>query len=75
MAYDPQATRVAGFRAWLALGYCVRRGETSRIRVWARCEPSRKRLQALKDAGAIPSERPKAFYRLEPIFDTLSRDR
>ena len=25
---DPDATRVAGFRAWLALGYCVRRGET-----------------------------------------------
>ena len=36
---DPEATRVAGFRAWLALGYHVRRGETARIRVWARCEP------------------------------------
>ena len=74
-AQDPQATRVAGFRAWLALGYCVRRGETSQIRVWARCEPSKKRLQAWKDAGAIPGERPKPFYRLEPVFDTLSRDR
>jgi len=25
----PSATRVAGFRAWLKLGYCVRRGETA----------------------------------------------
>jgi hypothetical protein len=33
---DPTATRVAGFRAWLKLGYCVRRGESSRIRVWAK---------------------------------------
>src|SRR4051794_5724858 len=35
---DPAATRVAGFRAWLALGYCVRKGQTCRIRVWARCQ-------------------------------------
>jgi antirestriction protein ArdC len=66
---DPDATRVAGFRAWLALGYCVRRGETSRIRVWARCEPSRKRLQAWRDQGTDPAERPKPFYKLEPVFD------
>ena len=72
---DSDATRVAGFRAWLALGYCVRKGETSRIRIWARCEPSRKKLQAWRDAGANPAEKPKAFYRLEPVFDTLSRDR
>ena len=25
----PEATRVAGFRAWLKLGYCVRKGETA----------------------------------------------
>jgi hypothetical protein len=24
---DPDANRVAGFRAWLALGYCVRKGK------------------------------------------------
>jgi hypothetical protein len=71
---DPDATRVAGFRAWLSLGYCVRKGETCRIRVWARCEPSRKKLQAWRDAGADPATKPKAFYRLEPVFDTLSRD-
>ena len=57
---DPDATRVAGFRAWLALGYCVRRGETSRIRVWARCEPSKKRLQAWREPGRGPGRAAKA---------------
>ena len=32
----PEATRVAGFKAWLRLGYCVRRGESARIRIWAK---------------------------------------
>jgi len=72
---DPEATRVAGFRAWITLGYCVRKGETSRIRIWARCDPSKKKLQAWRDAGADPKDRPKSFYRLESVFDTLSRDR
>jgi len=31
----PTATRVAGFQAWLRLGYCVGRGETA-IRIWAK---------------------------------------
>src|SRR3954447_19644422 len=66
---DPDATRVAGFRAWLTLGYSVRKGETCRIRVWARCEPSQRKLQAWRDAGANPSEKPKPFYRLEAVFD------
>jgi N-terminal domain of anti-restriction factor ArdC len=29
----PEATRVAGFRAWLKLGYCVRKGESA-LRIW-----------------------------------------
>ena len=65
---DREATKVAGFRAWLSLGYCVRKAERSHIRVWARCEPSKKRLQAWHDAGADPAERPKAFYKLEAVF-------
>jgi hypothetical protein len=65
---DPEAVRVAGFRAWLALGYCVRKGERSRIRVWARCEPSKARMQAWRDAGSDPDERPKPFYKLEAVF-------
>lgn len=71
---DPEATRVAGFRVWLALGYCVRKGESSRIRVWARCEPSRKKLQAWRDAGADPTTRPKSCYRLEAVFDRAQVD-
>ena len=30
----PEATRVAGFRKWLELGYCVRKGERG-IRIMA----------------------------------------
>src|SRR3954453_10317813 len=66
---DPDATRVAGFRAWLSLGYCVRKAERCRIHVWARCEPSKKKLQAWRDAGANPMEKPKSFYRLQAVFD------
>jgi antirestriction protein ArdC len=65
---DPTATYVAGFRAWLALGYCVRRGCTSHIRVWAPCPPSRKKLQAWRDAGAVPADKPKTYFRLQAVF-------
>jgi hypothetical protein len=47
----------------------VCKGEHSHISVWARCEPSRKKLQAWRDAGADPNERPKPYYKLEPVFD------
>src|SRR4051794_41647183 len=36
----PDATRVAGFKTWLALGYCVRRGETG-LRIFAPCPASK----------------------------------
>ena len=65
---DPGATHVAGFRAWLALGYCVRRGERSHIRVWAPCPPSQRKLQAWRDAGADPAQRPRTHFRLEAVF-------
>src|ERR1700742_3488048 len=68
-AQDPDATRVAGFRAWLSLGYCVRKGETCRIRIWACCDPSAKKIRAWRESGADPTERPRPFYRLEPVFD------
>lgn len=61
-------TYVAGFRAWLKLGYCVRRGSTSHIRVWAPCPPSKEKLQAWRDAGAVPADRPRTYYRLEAVF-------
>jgi antirestriction protein ArdC len=63
----PSARRVAGFKAWLALGYCVRCGETA-IRIWAPCPPSRKQRDAWQRGGADPSERPKTFFRLAAVF-------
>jgi hypothetical protein len=71
---NPDATRVAGFKAWLALGYCVRRGENA-LRIFAPCPPSKAKLQAWRDAGADPAEKPRTFFRLTAVFDTSSRDR
>jgi antirestriction protein ArdC len=64
----PQATRVAGFRAWLELGYCVRRGEKA-LRIWAPLPPSKKAIEAWKEAGADPAELPPTYFRLVPVFD------
>jgi antirestriction protein ArdC len=64
----PDATRVAGFRAWLALGYCVRRGETA-LRIFAPCPPSKAKLKSWHDAGADPAEKPRTFFRLTAVFD------
>jgi antirestriction protein ArdC len=50
------------------LGYCVRKGETSRIRVWAPCPPSKKKLAAWRAAGANPDDRPRTHFRLEAVF-------
>jgi antirestriction protein ArdC len=71
---DGRATHVAGFRAWLALGYCVRRGESSHIRVWAPCPPSKKKLQAWRNAGAVPADRPRTYFRLEAVFSATQVD-
>jgi antirestriction protein ArdC len=65
---DAGATHVAGFRAWLKLGYCVRRGETSHVRIWAPCPPSKKKLAAWREAGADPAEKPRTYFRLEAVF-------
>ena len=63
----PTATRVAGFRAWLKLGYCVRRGETA-VKIWAPCPPSKKQLQAWRDAGGESEQRPPTHWRLASVF-------
>jgi hypothetical protein len=64
----PGATRVAGCRAWLKLGYCVRKGESA-LRIWCPCPPSAKQLKQWQDAGADPRERPRTRFRLGPVFD------
>lgn len=69
----PGATRVAGFRAWLKLGYAVRKGERG-IRIWAPCPPSPKRRREWKEKGADPDERPRTFFRLVAVFDRSQVD-
>ena len=69
----PEATRVAGFRAWLGLGYCVRKGETA-IRIWAPLPPSKRAVQAWREAGSDPSDRPRTYFRLVPVFDRSQVD-
>lgn len=64
----PEATFVAGFKRWLKLGYCVRKGETA-IRIWAPVPPSKAKLQAWRKAGGDPAEKPRTFFRLAAVFD------
>ena len=64
----PDATRVAGFRAWLQLGYAVRPGESA-IKIWMPLAPGRKQLQAWRDAGADPGEKPRTLFKLGSVFD------
>jgi hypothetical protein len=65
----PDATRVAGFEAWLKLGYCVRRGEKAVIRIWMPLPPSRKQLEAGQAAGSDPAQQPRSRYKLRPVWD------
>jgi antirestriction protein ArdC len=64
----PEATRVAGFRKWLELGYVVGKGEKA-IRIWAPCPPSRKAIERWRSEGAAPDKEPRTYFRLVPVFD------
>jgi hypothetical protein len=64
----PEATRVAEFKTWLKLGYCVRKGEGA-IRIWVPIPPTKQRLQEWRHAGAEPAQRPRTHFRLGPVFD------
>lgn len=57
----PDATFVAGFRAWLELGYCVRKGEKA-IRILAPIP-----LKAADDADG--EDRPCVTFRSVSVFD------
>jgi antirestriction protein ArdC len=62
----PGATRVASFRAWLGLGYCVRAGERA-IRIWAPRPPSKAAL-ARWQGHEDGAERPRTHFRLVAVF-------
>lgn len=70
----PTATRVAGFRTWLDLGYSVRKRPERFPRASGRSasgphlQPSRRRLDAWRAGGADPDERPRASYKLVSDF-------
>jgi hypothetical protein len=70
----PDATHVAGFRAWLKLGYCVSRGERA-LRIWAPIAPSKRDLERWRNDGSDPTEKPRIRFKLVAVFDTLSRVR
>lgn len=70
----PEATRVAGFRRWLELGYAVRKGEHG-IKIAAPCPPSKKAVERWRRVGADPEDKPRTYFRLVAVFDTLSRVR
>jgi antirestriction protein ArdC len=63
----PHATRVAGFRKWLELGRCVRKGEKA-IRIFA---PVRYRREAEDDDQNEPQV---SGFRLACVFDVSQTD-
>jgi antirestriction protein ArdC len=64
----PHATRVAGFRKWLEVGYAVRKGEHA-VRIWAPCSPSKKAIERWRAEGADPEAKPGVHFRLVSVFD------
>jgi hypothetical protein len=69
----PDATRVAGFRKWLELGYAVRKGERA-IWIWAPCRPSKKKIEQWEREGSDPHRRPRTFFRMVAVFDRSQVD-
>lgn len=63
----PEAVRVAGFKRWLALGYCVAQGQKA-VRIWAPCPPSKQKLAAWRASGAKPEDQPRTYFRLTNVF-------
>jgi antirestriction protein ArdC len=61
------ATHVAGFRAWLNLGWAVQAGQRG-IRIWAPCPPTRKQIDEWQQSGADPQHKPRLGWRLATVF-------
>jgi antirestriction protein ArdC len=64
----PHATHVAGFKRWLSLGYCVRKGEPG-LYIWAPVPPSKAKLAAWEAAGRRRDAKPRTHFRLIAVFD------
>jgi hypothetical protein len=64
----PAATRVAGFRAWLKLGYAVQRGEKA-LHIWVPMSPSRKQIERWEQQGSDLTQKPRTYFKLGPVFD------
>jgi antirestriction protein ArdC len=61
----PDATYVYGFRAWIELGYCVRKGERA-IRILA---PQTVRLHDEHADSEHDQAETRLFFRVVPVFD------
>lgn len=74
LSQAPDATYVAGFRRWLDLGYCVRKGSTA-IWIWTPIPPTKKALAEWRAAGADPDEKPRTRFSMRPkVFDVADVD-
>jgi antirestriction protein ArdC len=71
-----EPTYVAGFRAWLSLGRCVRKGETG-LTIWA---PMRVKVRDAGNDGAADGtgvgegEKRKTIFRTTAVFDVSQTD-
>ena len=63
----PDATFVAGFKAWLSLGYCVRKGETA-IRIIAPMPVKPRRDDDINDDTAGDAQ-PRVLFKAVSVFD------
>src|SRR3954468_17627013 len=64
----PQATFVAGFRAWLELGYCVRKGERA-IRIMAPVPVKDREPDGQEQPGGDVEPRARVLFRAVSVFD------
>jgi len=65
---NPHASFVAGFKAWLELGYGVRKGEHA---IWI-FAPMPTRRRDSDPAAETDEEQRRVLFRAVPVFDTLS---
>lgn len=62
----PEATFVAGFKAWLSLGYCVRKGERA-IRIIAPMPINNRHSEHAEDSAV--EDRPRVLFKAVSVFD------